>query len=350
MAEQVKIICRLTRPGIIDDFNYAKYLRKDKIFVSCILAEVRPLAPPGKWSIPGYIGRIKSWLAQGINNSLPEPQASIIKGIILGDSRGIPESYNTIFANLGLTHIIAVSGSHLVVMFAIILSLLLALGVKRQKTFWPAAIIIAGYVALVGAPASAVRSAIMALAALYAVTLGRLTGLKNILVFTAAIMLLANPFTLLDDVGFQLSFASVVGLGYLLPVLKRCFRNWPELWQVKEIILTTVSAQLATLPLILYYFGRLSVWSLPANLLILPIIPPLMILGLLDALAGAIVSLLGQVIGWLIWPLVQYWLIVSVWINSWPLSSVGLAGFGASALVFSYILLFWFLWLQSKKT
>ncbi|MFA5124967.1 MAG: ComEC/Rec2 family competence protein [Patescibacteria group bacterium] len=350
LAEKVTVDCHLVRPGMIEDFDYARYLRKDKVFVSCILAEVSSLSLPDNFSVLGNIGRLKSWLAQGINNSLSEPQASIIRGIILGDSRGIPESYSTIFANLGLTHIIAVSGSHLVVVFAIILSLLIALGIRRQKTFWPSVFIIAGYVLLVGTPASAVRSAIMALAALYAVTLGRLTGIKNILACTAAIMLLFNPFILLDDVGFQLSFSSVLGLGYLLPIFRQRFRNWPELWQLKEMFLTTVSAQLSTLPLVVYYFGRLSLLSLPANLLILPIIPPLMILGLINAIVGVVFPFLGQIIGWLTWLAVQYWLIVSSLIDSLPLSSVGFSGFGVPALILSYILLGWFVRHQEKKT
>ncbi|MFA6228473.1 MAG: ComEC/Rec2 family competence protein [Patescibacteria group bacterium] len=349
LAEKVAVSCRLIRPGMIDDFDYARYLRKDGVFVACVLAEVKSLAPPSGLSVLGHIGHLKSWLTRGINSSLSEPQASIIRGIILGDSRGIPEFYGVIFANLGLTHIIAVSGSHLVVVFAIILNLLIAFGVRRQKTFWPSVFIIAGYVILVGAPASAVRSAIMALAALYATALGRLTGIKNILACTAAIMLLFNPFTLLDDVGFQLSFASVLGLGYLLPIIKRYFKDWPEFWQIKEIVLTTGSAQLSTLPLILYYFGRLSLLSLPANLLILPIIPPLMILSLINAIAGAIFPALGKMIGWLTWLAVQYWLTVSRLIDSLPLSSVELAGFGLPALIIFYFLLFCFIWRQNNK-
>lgn len=349
LGEKVKINCELSRPGMIEDFDYAKYLRPNKIFVFCALAEVAPISDPPFYSLWGNIGRLKSWLAQGINTSLPEPQASVIKGIVLGDSRGIPEHYNTVFANLGLTHIIAVSGSHLVVVFALVFGLLLALGIRRQKTFWPAAAIIAAYVLMVGAPASAVRSAIMILAALYAVTLGRLTAIKNILVFTAALMLAINPFTLVDDIGFQLSFISVMGLAYLLPILQYHAKKWQKWPALKEIILVTLSAQIATLPLIVYYFGRVSLLSLPANLLILPIIPPLMIGGAVTAVLGAVFPFLGRILGWLVWLAVQYWLMVSDFIHSLPLSSVALTDFGWPALLLSYIFLVWFVWRQRKK-
>ena len=349
LGSEVKISCNLSQPGKIDDFDYAKYLRQNQVFVFCSLADVALAAEPPWYSFYGAAGRLKERLAQGINLSLPEPHASVIRGIVLGDGRGIPEHYNTVFANLGLTHIIAVSGSHLAVVFALVFAALLAMGIRRQKTFWPAAAIIAGYVVLVGAPASAVRSAIMILAALYAMSLGRLAAIKNVLAFTAALMLMVNPFTLLDDIGFQLSFASVLGLAYLLPLLDYQTRSWPEWGGAKEIIMVTISAQIATLPLILYYFGRLSLLSLPANLLILPIVPPLMIGGAAMAAAGAVFPLLGQIAGWPVWLGVQYWLAVSDFIHSLPLSSVALTGFGWPALLLSYALLIWLVWRQKKK-
>ena len=119
-------------------------------------------------------------------------------------------------------------------------------------------------------------------------------------------MIYHNPLVLVFDVGFQLSFAAVLGLIYLYPQLDYRLKKIPEWGKFKELTLMTISAQLAVLPLIMYYFGNFSIFSLPANILILPLIPAAMFTGFITGLVGMIFPIAGQIIGYIVWAITSY--------------------------------------------
>ncbi len=97
-------------------------------------------------------------------------------------------------------------------------------------------------------------------------------------------MLFINPKILFWDIGFQLSFAATLGIVYFMPIWERLTEGWPNFLKIKELLFTTLSAIIATLPLILFYFGRLSLVAPLVNILILPIIPYAMLFGFFIAL------------------------------------------------------------------
>ena len=115
-----------------------------------------------------------------------------------------------------------------------------------------------------------------------------------------------NPFVLVFDIGFQLSFAAVLGLIYLYPRIDNKLKKMPKFGNLKEIFLMTISAQIATAPLLIYYFRNFSLVSLPVNLMILPFIPFAMFAGFISGLAGMIFPSFGQVIGWFAWAITAY--------------------------------------------
>ncbi|MFA5020488.1 MAG: ComEC/Rec2 family competence protein, partial [Patescibacteria group bacterium] len=215
-GDTLKVKCFLKLPGLIEDFDYGRYLAKSGIFVYCGFADINTAISASRSPV-GLFFDFKDHLFRSLNAAISEPEVSLLRGILLGDGRGLPEKYAQLFSDLGLTHIIAISGDHIAIIAVALLELLLALGWSRPKAFWPMALIIAFYVALVGAPASAVRSAIMALAVMYAKKIGRASRIANVLVLTAALMILVNPAILLADIGFQLSFLAICGLSYVSP-------------------------------------------------------------------------------------------------------------------------------------
>ena len=119
-------------------------------------------------------------------------------------------------------------------------------------------------------------------------------------------MIWLNPFALVFDVGFQLSFLAVMGLLYIYPFLDNKFRKVPELWKLKELTLMTVSAQLAVVPLLIYYFHQFSALSLLANILILPFVPFAMLAGFVSGVGGMIFLPLGKIIGFTAWAITTY--------------------------------------------
>lgn len=338
-GDTIKIKCFLKPPGMIEDFDYGKYLAKSGIYVYCGFGD-SSLVKSAKMSPVKLFYNLKVHLLKSLNASISEPQVSLLRGILLGDGRGLPEKYALMFSDLGLTHIIAISGDHIAIIAAVLLELLILFGVSRRRAFWPLAIIIFFYVALVGAPASAVRSAIMALAVMFAQVIGRTSRSDNALVLAASIMILFNPHILLSDVGFQLSFMAVWGLGHFSPLFNKKLQNWPDFLRIKEILTATLSAQIATMPLLLYYFGKLSLISLIANILILPVIPFLTIYGLFNLAVSAIYLPLGQVLGWVSWLICAYWIEVSQLLHRVPYGYFTIDNFGLSGLVIGYAIIF----------
>ena len=194
----------------------------------------------------------------------------------------------------------AISGYNITILANIILWFCVFF-LPRKKAFWIVLCILGLFVILTGAQASVVRAAIMGVLILYAHNQGRLSSPVNALALTAVIMVGISPMILRYDIGFQLSFMATIGLIYLGPIIDSYLYKIPNHWKLRETAVMTISAQIAVLPLILFYFGTLSLVSVPTNILILPIIPWAMLIGFITGLSGFILLILGKIIGYIAW-------------------------------------------------
>jgi len=347
VGDQVLINCKLQGLTEIKQTSFVKYLSSRKIYSVCWNPEIVLLNMTGKNNL-SILGLIRNFLATKINLTLSEPTASLMRGMILGDSSGIPKYLKDRFSRLGLTHIIAISGSHIAIICSILLSCFLAVNISRPRAFWPIFWLIVFYVILVGAPASAVRSAIMSLMVIFSQKIGRLSRSKNILASAAALMALENPQIIMNDIGFQLSFAAVWGLVYITPIIRKYFFIFPDFLQLRDIITTTCAAQLSTLPLILFNFGNFSFISFFANLLILPIIPLLTVLGLIQVISASLSLFLGKIIGFPVWLICVYWLEISKWLDNFIFSNWNLQQIGLLGMIVFYLFIFGIVWFNKK--
>jgi len=225
-----------------------------------------------------------------------------------------------------------------------------------RRGVWAAVAGIALYTILVGAEASVVRAAIMGGLGLFARQVGRRQTALNTLAFTAAVMCAANPFTPWD-VGFQLSFFATLGLIlYAEPFHRWAVRligrfTLPETAKkiaapLAEYVLFTLAAQLTTLPIMAWHFGRISLVSLIANPFILPAQPPVMILGGLALLLSFIYLPLGKIFAWIAWPFPAYTIRLVELFDRLPHGVIVLGDFS-----FLFVLLFYavlFLWTFSR--
>jgi competence protein ComEC len=281
----------------------------------------------------------------------PDPEASLLAGILLGVETGIPEDVQQAFRDTGTSHIIAISGFNIAILITLLASWLGRLlgpgrtGARRGALVAVAAI--AGYAVLVGGSASVVRAAIMGGMALLAVQLGRRSGGVNGLVVVAALMALFTPFVLWD-VGFQLSFAATLGLVLFALPLTHWFERvastrLPQATvhrlagPVGEYFLFTLAATLLTLPVLVYHFQRISLISLAANPLVLPVQPALMVLGGLATVAGMIWLPLGKVLAFLAWPLAAYTIRAVEWLAGFPLAAVAVGKIALPLVVIFYL-------------
>lgn len=232
----------------------------------------------------------------GLQNTLPEPLASFALGLLIGQRNTLPQQVTDILAAVGLTHIIAVSGYNLTILVRATKKLV----GKRSKYqgFIASLILIFGFLLVTGASASIVRAAIISILSLGAAYYGRTIKPLLLISFTAAITALWNPLYLWSDIGWYLSFLAFFGVLIIPPLVRKRF-DLSEKSLVRELVFETISAQIMTLPIILYIFKTSSFVALFANVLVVPLIPLAMLLSFIAGLGGMLIAPLA---GWISWP------------------------------------------------
>lgn len=278
-GDELDFNCELKTPEEYKGFAYDRYLARYNIYSVCYYPEIKKVGSVGNWFYK-KIFSLKNKLSSLIDLGMSEPESSLARPIVFGGQQGLDQSLKQKFQRLGLTHIMAVSGFNVSILAAIVMAVLLAIGLSRQRAFYVAIIFLISYIILVGLPASAIRAGFMGFLVLWALKLGRLNKITNSLVLTAAVMLLINPKLLRDDVGFQLSFLAIAGLVYVYPIFEALWVKikLPKLKGVSDALLITLSAQVFTLPVLAYNFSQISLIAPLSNLAVLWALPILTIL------------------------------------------------------------------------
>ena len=349
----LQIECKLSQPGIIEDFNYHEYLARYDIYSICSWAKIKVLEKGNNQGIYSKILWFKNKTKDSINTYFNEPQASIISASLLGLKRQVPQEVRDWFSRSGISHILAISGLHISILAQLIMifctSVLL---IRRQKAFWPTLVIIILFVLLAGAPASAIRAAIMGLGLIWTQKIGRPQTGKRIIIYTAAIMLLINPKLLKADIGFQLSFMAIFGLSLLPEYFNQFFKKIPNfrIFPLRQYLSATLSAQIFVLPLILYYFGNLSLIAPLTNVLVLSIMPLIMTLGFLFALAGLVHFWLIKIVFYPLWLLLTAIILIAKIGANIPGLSFVFADFSIFLVIILYILIiFWIIKIKKNE-
>ena len=305
-GQNLKVYGEIKLPQNSEDFDYKSYLAKDDIFTVSYYPEISQgnlnFSPYEKLKIGFFsvIFKVKNAFESSINRSVHEPNSAFINGILLGSRAEIPTDIKNAFSRTSTTHILAISGYNITIIAAIF-SWFFLFFFRRPIAFWFSVAGIFVFAILTGAQASVIRAAIMGVLVLLAQREGRLSDPRNALVLTGALMVFISPRILRYDIGFQLSFAATIGLIYVAPLLERYFEKLPSFFNFRETFVMTLSAQLFVLPLLIYYFKNLSLVSLPANIIVLPVVPFAMLLGALTGAAGLILPFLGQLVGYFAW-------------------------------------------------
>lgn len=341
------IECDLLSPEGNETFiNYDKYLARDGIWSICYRPKIKIVIQNKTFIEKIKIGffEFKNNIQTHVNNLWVEPQGALMSGLLYGARSSLGSEVTNNFNKAGITHIIAISGYNISILANILMGLLLLIGLNRRHAFWFAVIGIFLFVIFTGASASVVRAGIMGIIVLLATQLGKASRITNVLIFTAALMLLFNPFILIWDAGFQLSFLATMGLVYVSPIIEKYFNNDNGiiLNNLKTTLISTISAIIITLPLILFQFGRLSLVAPLANILILWIIPFLMLFGFLALLLSYIFLPAAMVLAWISNLGLLYVLTVAQYLADWEFSSVNfhlplLAMLGLYLLIISWV-------------
>ena len=359
-GDRVRLGGYLRTPSESEEFSYRDYLARQGVYstLSCSYEDCPRLLLHDQGNpILAWIYALRERSLEMVYRLFPDPEASLLAGILLGIEAGIPEDVQRAFRDTGTAHIIAISGFN----FAIVASLF-AVAFNRLLGRWrgmlAAFLGIALYAILAGASAAVVRAAIMGGLSVFARQIGRRQSGLNTLAFVAAVMALFDPHVLWD-VGFQLSFMATLGLILYAEPLTQAFLNLSTrrlptataqrlAGPVGEYFLFTLAAQVTTLPVVLYYFQRLSLISFVANPLILPPQPPVMILGGLAVLLGLVFQPLGQAAAYLAWPFVVYTIRMVEWLASVPQAAFSVGRISLWMVVGFYALLFTWTFASSR--
>jgi competence protein ComEC len=342
-GQELEINCKLTAPENFSQFNYQNYLAKDNIWSLCQSPkEIKILAQDkGNWLLAG-IYDFKHAAQEMINKNMTEPQGGLFSSLLLGTGGYLPQDFRNWLSKTGTSHIVAVSGLHIVIMISLIeIILFSAFGLKRKYAFYLTTFFVVIYVILTGLVASAIRAGIMGILLLFSKKIGREYQAGNAIFLVAAIMLIFNPFLLPWDVGWQLSFLSILGLIYLSPHFQILLIKIPDfkIWPIRSYLVATFSAYLFTLPLILYYFGNLSLSAPLANSLVLGFFPWIMMGGFIFILTGLAWPFLAKILVWPLWLILTYTIKVIKFFAQVPWLSWRISSFSLPWIVLYFIIL-----------
>lgn len=395
-GDTVTVQGKLEKPGKIEAFQYDKYLSRYGIYSVMYRGEIQntertsqgtlspqaasiqknvesrseeeffpreeqptmatliPLSPRGKNSSAAFylfstLYSLKSRFEYQINWIFPEPHASLLAGLLTGSRRGIPENLLNDFNATGLTHIIAISGYNITIIITIISSFLFFLPLRRRLL--PATLVIIMFTILVGAEASVVRAAIMGILGLLALHTGRQKENRLLILWTLFFMLAYNPKYLWYDAGFQLSFLAILGLIELSPLLAPYLKHVPHTFAINESLQMTLASQWFAIPWIAYLFGRISLISPLANVIVALPVPFAMLFGFIGVTVSFISLPLGQLISYVSWFFLEFVIQTAMLLSRIPFASIDIPYITSASVVAYYLFLIaWLIWWKKRIT
>jgi competence protein ComEC len=286
------------------EFDYKKYLRYKGVYCT-VYAKGQGVEKTGV-KINNYFFyyslKAKDKLLQIIYSSLPDAEARVLDGLMLGNQRAIPADTYDKFKITGTVHILAVSGMNVGLIALFLFLFLKILRVKRKLSAVITLVFIAAFAVVTGAGASIVRAAIMSCIVLFGLMLERDVDIYSSLSAAALLILFFNPADLFD-IGFQLSFLATLGIVYYVEWLGHVVPEAPEM--IKATVITTVAAQVFLTPVMANTFHQVSLISVLANLFVVPLSGMISILGFVMWMLGALSASAAKIFGASIWLLIK---------------------------------------------
>lgn len=293
-----------------EDFSYRQYLENRGVYTYIAYPRINVVGQDSGNPVYAVIYQIRDNVARTVKQIMQQPEASFLSGILVGRDEDIPDNLKNAFQETGTSHLVAISGFNITIVAGLILALAGRL-LPGRWSVWAAIVILAGYTVMAGASASVVRAAIMGALAMVGKSIGRNRTAVNSLGLAAMVMVIFNPL-IIRDIGFQLSVAATAGILLIGAPLNDWFvarktsdDKPPEVnafWRTAgDSVVITLSAQLTTLPFLLYHFHRYPLIGLLVNPFVLPVQPAAMIIGGFAAIAGMIWLPLGKIIASVAW-------------------------------------------------
>ncbi len=329
-------------------FDYASFLSKDDIFYQMIFPQLEFISSGHGGFVKQYLFTFKNAFLSRLQKLIPDPQVSLLGGLILGAKQSLGEKLQEYFRTTGIIHIVVLSGFNVTIVALAIMYMFAFLPRMFGLSLGVLGIIL--FAIITGGSATVVRASIMVLFVLLAKASGRTYDMARALLLAGFLMVLHNPKILLNDASFQLSFLATLGLIVLAPKLEVYARFVPTWWHLREFATATVATQIFVLPLLLYKIGELSLVALPVNLLVLITVPITMLFGFLAGVISFVSGFLAIPFAFVAYTFLSYQLKVVELFANIPFASVQINVFPLWLMLGFYLVYGLVLWKIYKKT
>ena len=310
------------------EFDYINYLRKDGIFYVISFPKVEIISRGNGNFIQAFLFSVKEKFLEKMNLAIQTPESLLMGGLILGEKASFSAPMRKSFVDTGTIHIIALSGYNVTIVAEWLMKLFAQIPYASKNLGIGIGIFtILLFVLMTGGSSTAIRAGIMAVLALIARATGRNYDVARALILAGVFMILLNPFVLVYDVSFQLSFIATVAVIFFTPKIEKYFLWVTKSFGLRDIISVTCATYIFIMPFILYKMGNLSIVALPANILILPLIPFTMFLGFLTSFVGLISYVPSVPLGYISYLFLHYELGVINFFANIPFASLSFPNF-----------------------
>ncbi len=318
------------------EFNYVRFLEKDGILYQLNKPTVKNISHDhGEW-LESNLLKIKYSFLNHEAEVIPEPNLSLLGGLLLGTKQSLGKGLLDNFQKVGVIHMVVISGYNITIVAEAIASAFSFL--PRLLGFSLSAGSVILFVLMTGASSASVRAAVMTIVAILGKLLRRKYDVMRALLFSALLMVFMNPLILVFDPSFQLSFGATLGLLVVSPVITPYAINISDVFKLRETIVSTVATQIFLLPFLLYQSGIFSMVALPVNLLVLFPVPFTMLIGFLTGLLSFINLPLALVLGFVSNFLLSYILFVVTTAAKRSFAAVSIPIFSFKIVVLVYFI------------
>lgn len=300
-----------------------RYLRRQGAAVIMNAKTAVYLRRSGDWrsTIKRAVFGFKEKLQKTIYKYFTVKEAAVVEAMVLGEKMNIPRYINNSMTKTGTVHILVVSGFNVGIIASVMIIAMKAMGIPKRPRLYAAGLLLVAYCFITGASTPVMRATIMAEVFLFSYFVKRETDIYNCCSFAALIILITDP-SQLFDIGFQLSFASVLSIAFVYPRIKLLLPagipNLKLLRFITDGILVSFSAWIGTLGLIAYYFKIISPVTVLANIFIVPMASLITLCGLTLLIAETVCPISAGCVSYAVKPVIAALFIINNYLAELP--------------------------------
>lgn len=270
----IKVICDLSQSRIYKNpsvYDYSTYLANKKTFFIATIKEISIIRRSKQVKFQQLILSIRNYIAETIKKNLSEENSSIILKMFIGDEEALKREVKDVFSDAGVMHVLVVSGLHVGYVLAFVLFISRIFLIPKNIAFLITIPTVLLYAHVTGLNPPVVRATITSITGIICFLLTREKSVYHALVLSAFLILLFDPVSIFTP-SFQLSFSAYFGIIYLYKKLNKFIPKSFPLSIITGILFLSLSAQLFVAPWVAYYFNKVSLIAVVANLLVVPLV------------------------------------------------------------------------------